>query len=411
MRGQKLASELKYPRMAGVMQVLEGWIAFQEERPNEALRILGEAYVTLSDTDDYITLGNIQSAYGRIARRQGRFQHALTYFEKAIGQYQKRDPEHNNIARSLVNIAHVKRLIALQLRTRIDSSAARNRKAARGKRGFVVSRKIHERGNFERLHEQARAHLADVLEAYGSRIDHRGLGGVHIIGGYLSLDEGELDHASSEAATAFQLGVEKRDYVLQARARILQSVVEAARFEEQLEEPSGSSNPAQSANDYAREAVEYAKHTQSRRLLAKAYIALGITISSEFFEDPGAAQQYCDKAASLLNPENQDYVWAELQTLKQKLFRIGKMDSTFREWSQGLIGDKTFQQISEQFAEIIIPIVWKREGCKISRVADRLSISPKKVRRILRNVGVLGHQADPSRQSSTTRAAGERPPK
>jgi hypothetical protein len=51
------------------------------------------------------------------------------------------------------------------------------------------------------------------------------------------------------------------------------------------------------------------------------------------------------------------------------------------------VGDKTFQQITEEFAELVIPKVWEREGRKISRVAARLSISPKKVRRILERVG------------------------
>ena len=43
----------------------------------------------------------------------------------------------------------------------------------------------------------------------------------------------------------------------------------------------------------------------------------------------------------------------------------------------------------EEFAGIVIPKVWKREGRKVSRVATRLSISPKKVRRILSNAGLL----------------------
>jgi hypothetical protein len=54
-----------------------------------------------------------------------------------------------------------------------------------------------------------------------------------------------------------------------------------------------------------------------------------------------------------------------------------------------MVGQKTFQQVSEEFAEIVIPRVWLREGKKISRVAERLSISPKKVRRILRRGGFL----------------------
>ena len=99
-------------------------------------------------------------------------------------------------------------------------------------------------------------------------------------------------------------------------------------------------------------------------------------------------------AAALLNPETQDYVWRELQILKQRLFRTGRIDSKLRAGSQGAVGDATFQQISEEFAGIIIPNVWKREGRKISRVAERLSISPKKVRRILRNAGLACASSD-----------------
>jgi DNA-binding NtrC family response regulator len=60
-----------------------------------------------------------------------------------------------------------------------------------------------------------------------------------------------------------------------------------------------------------------------------------------------------------------------------------------QEWSQGLVGAKTFQQITEEFAGIIIPKVWEREGRKVSRVAAKLSVSPKKVRRVLQAAGLL----------------------
>ena len=72
--------------------------------------------------------------------------------------------------------------------------------------------------------------------------------------------------------------------------------------------------------------------------------------------------------------------------LKAKVLRSGSVHPTLRAWSQGSVGDKTFQQISEEFAEIVIPKVWEREGRKISRVAVKLSVSPKKVRRILNRV-------------------------
>jgi hypothetical protein len=43
-----------------------------------------------------------------------------------------------------------------------------------------------------------------------------------------------------------------------------------------------------------------------------------------------------------------------------------------------MVGEKTFQQVTEEFAEIVIPKVWLREEKKISRVAKCLSISPKR---------------------------------
>jgi len=59
-----------------------------------------------------------------------------------------------------------------------------------------------------------------------------------------------------------------------------------------------------------------------------------------------------------------------------------------RAWSAGIVENKTFQEMTEEFARIVIPRVWEREGRKVSRVAEKLSISPKKVRRILHAAGV-----------------------
>lgn len=395
-RGKKLALELQYPVMAAVMQIVEAWIAFQEEKNDAAMRILREAEQALSSTDDYVSRGNIQSAFGRIARRHGKYQQALQHFESAINEYKQLDPLHRNVARSLVNIASAKRLIALQLRARIDSDAARQQRKANGKPSASQPRKDFrsaDRATFDRLHHQALAHLAEARKIYSRYHDHRGAGAAHINCGYLFLDQGDLDRAASEAEAAYRVGEEKRDRILQARARILQSSVDSARFEEGIEAGSNSGHPAQAASDYAREALEFAKATQSRRLVAKAHVALAAALSSEFFNDFDAAHECCDKAAELLSPQNQDYVWRDLQMIKRKLTRSGKIDSTLRQWSIGVVGEKTFQQISEDFAGILIPRVWRREGRKISRVAERLSISPKKIRRILRKAGLLSIQS------------------
>jgi DNA-binding NtrC family response regulator len=95
------------------------------------------------------------------------------------------------------------------------------------------------------------------------------------------------------------------------------------------------------------------------------------------------------ESRALLRPGDRDHLSEELARLKSKIMRSIGINDTLRAWSQGIVGHKTFQQITEEFAEVVIPQVWLREGKKVSHVAERLSISPKKVRRILRNTGLI----------------------
>lgn len=78
--------------------------------------------------------------------------------------------------------------------------------------------------------------------------------------------------------------------------------------------------------------------------------------------------------------------------------QTGKIDAMLKAWSQGSVGEKSFQRILEEFSELIIPKIWEREGRKISRVAARLSISPKKVRRILSRVGAKNNASPGTRK-------------
>jgi tetratricopeptide (TPR) repeat protein len=398
-RGRELAAGLGYTATAAVMRTLESWLYFQKGKYKESMRTLEEAEAVLLETDDYITLGNIQSAYGRMARREGRHDAALEHFNRAIEWYRRRDAQHRNYARSLANIATVKRMIALQIRRRVDAAVTRRREG--GVRRNSVAPQTEEaaaeasyRRRFEQLRQESLAHLAEAAEIYRRLRHHRGTGMTHIDRGGLFLDGGELDQAGIEAAAAFELGQERQDYILMARARILQCMAEHAKLEEGIEEGSHPGRHAQLAREYAREAVDLAKHTQNRWLLARAHTWEGLTLCLPFFQARDAASQSASLASALLKPDDYDYLWDELQALKAKLLVTGGLDATLRAWSQGEVGDKTFRQISDEFAELIIPKVWEREDRKIARVASRLSISPKKVRRILHKVGLLKDRAE-----------------
>jgi len=386
-KGRDLALKLGHPPMGGVMRVLESWLLFQKGNAKEAIEILQTAEAVLRRTDDYLTLGNIHSSYGRIARRQGRYQHAIDSFTTAIDLYRKLDPQHRNVARSLNNMAYVKRLIALQLRRKIDTEAARRRKAAARGTAANGKGKPSYRGRFEQLRQEALAELSEAQTIYEKYGNHHGLGSVHLNYGYLHLDNGDLDDAEKEAEMSFHLAEARHDRILMARSRLLRCMSENVRVEEGIGESSEPGDHARLAQDFAHEAIELAKHTENRRLLAYAHIWQGLTYSNRFFNDVDSARFCYDQAVTLSKGVHAEGAWDDLQTLKTRVLRAGSVNPTLRAWSQGSVGDKTFQQITEEFAELIIPKVWEREGRKISRVATRLSISPKKVRRILSRVG------------------------
>jgi len=386
-RAGRLAREIGYECVAAVIGVLESWLVFQKGHLQEATEILTRAEAVLSQTDDAISRGNIQSAYGRIARRQGNYERAIGHFEKAICDYRRQDSSHRHLARSLSNLAFVKRLIAVRLERTVDRDAARRKRS--GTRAAASPATAQARVRIEKLRAEAMADLNEAYRIFADSDHHHGLGGVHVHRGFLMMDAGDLDQAASEAEEAYRLGADKSDYTLMARARLLECQIENARYDEQIESVSPPAYHAQRAGELARDAVELAKRTQNARLLARAYVWQGITLANDFFDDAEAARRCCDSAGALVRPEGEDNLWEDFQELRARVLKMSRIETTLQEWSEGLVGGKTFQQISEDFAAIIIPKVWEREGRRVSRVASRLSISPKKVRRILQLQGLL----------------------
>jgi hypothetical protein len=162
---------------------------------------------------------------------------------------------------------------------------------------------------------------------------------------------------------------------------------ENTRVDDEIGESSEPGSHARIAQDCANEALALAKHTQNRRLLADSYIWQGLTYSNRFFDDIEAARHCYDQAMALSKDDQLEDSWEDINKLRTRTLRAGSVSPILRAWSQGSVGDKTFQEVTEEFAELVVPKVWEREGRKVSRVATRLSMSPKKVRRILDRVG------------------------
>jgi tetratricopeptide (TPR) repeat protein len=391
-RGVEIASAIDLPYVAAVIRTLESWLLFQNGDTKNAVRILQDAEAVLRDTDDFIALGNIQSTYGRIALREGRYDHAMQYFDASIDLFKRRPSLRRYLARSLTNIAQAKRFLAMQLHRSID--ARRERQLNTGAQDLGSDRQ-GKAGQLERMHELLRSAQADLTQAdgiYKEAKDHHGGGNVDVNLAQIYLDLGDLDQAEERAGEAFELGATKADYLLMCRARIVQAMIANARFEEQSGESEDPSRYAQLAHDCAKEAVDLGERTESRRLLAQAHVCHGLTLVNGFFNHTEQARACCNQAEAYLDYDRRDALWQEIEILRAKILHSGIEDPNLRAWSQGAIGDKSLQDVVGEFEELLIRKVWEHEGRKVSRVAHKLAVSPKKVRRVLRGLGLLVEQ-------------------
>lgn len=390
-RGYELAQSNGLPYLAAVVATLESWLLFQKGRTKDAIRILQEAEAVLRNTDDLITLGNIQSTYGRIALREGRYDHAVRYFEASIDLFQRRHGIEGYLARSLTNMAQAKRFMALQLRRSIDA----RREQQRSGKALGHSDSRSNAAQLERMHELLRKAQADLAQAdliYKRQGNHHGAGNVDVSLAQIHLDLGDLDEAEKRAAEAFELGATKSDYLLMCRARIVEAMMANARYEEQIGEGAELSRYAQLAHDCSREAVDLGERTESRRLQAQAHICLGTTHVNGFFNNTEAARACCDRAEAFLDHDRHDALWQEVELLRSRILYAGIEDPNLRAWSQGEVGNKSLQDVVADFEELVIRRVWEHEGRKVSRVASKLAVSPKKVRRVLRHLGLMSEQ-------------------
>jgi tetratricopeptide (TPR) repeat protein len=358
-------------KLVAVAKIHESWLAFQSGDRRIASKLLDEAEEALEPTGHALSLGNIASARGRFVRRSGDYAGAMAHFEQAIAIYRQGFPGHSNLARALVNAAYVKRLMAQDMRSRMGKGQARGDFNAR----------------YLQLLKEGLEMLSQAGEIYANHHHQGGTGSVLVNAGFLHLQIGDFDKAALEAERAYTLGSEKNDIILMARARNLQSTIERFIVEEQLEGHGSPAARSRAAVHYAEEAIELAKHTQNKRLLAEALLARGFAGLDASKPDFETAKRCASEASELLDASDRDHLYEELLELKGKLLRNVGVDSVLRGWSEGQLGEKTFQQVQEEFAEIVIPRVWENCGRNVSRVAKKLSISPKKVRRILQRTG------------------------
>jgi tetratricopeptide (TPR) repeat protein len=366
------ADQMKAPKLQAVTKIHESWLVFYRGDRRMAFQLLDEAEKELVTVDHALSLGNIASARGRFVRSSGDYERALGFYEQAVETYSRHNASHPSVARALVNAAYIKRLMVL------DLVSGREQKATAA---------VHDQ-TLKIVRE-----AMDLLERAGriyAQLEHQaGSGSVLINLGHLKLESGEIAAASDEGEEAFALGHKKNDQVLMARARILQAYVHMTRSDEQLDDFMSPLSSAQKAIEFAEDAITLAESTQNNRLIAGAYITHGLALAAQPEVDWELARNRAERAAALLPNRDRDHLFRELNRLKEQIAQPTTMEGILRRWLSGELGEKSFQQVEEEFAEIVIPKVWVKLGRNITRVAQELNISPKKVRRALRNARML----------------------
>ncbi len=372
--------------IVAIIKVQLGWLVFQRGDVASALNIFDEAEEVLQHTDHWIARGNIESARGRIIRRNGDYVRALDHFNKAVAFYETRHPEHPNLARTVTNLAFVKRLLALQLRKHIDLSASKRLDGRDKALDGARLRPLHKQ--YQELYRSAIAELERAKQICALHNHQSGLAAALLNAGHLHLDVGDLDQAEKEAHEAYAIADKTNNVVMKARVRILSGLIENEHVEGLLGHPEDTPAFARRAKQYGQDAVALAASTQNKRLLLNAHLALGEIAANKFFHDFDLARRCADAASALMAADDADYVVDELNALKAKLLQTVGIDDTLRGWSQGIVGGKSLQEVLNEFAELVVTQMWLREGRRIARVARLLAMSPKKVRRLVKHSGL-----------------------
>ena len=188
-----------------------------------------------------------------------------------------------------------------------------------------------------------------------------------------------------------------------ARARLLECMVENTKLEEEIEDPAWVAHLALEA---ATEAVDLSLHTENRRLQARALIWHGLTICNTSGRSSSGARR-----ETWTPPGNCASARAAAQERGTGSHLGGSPDAQESRGGRrqsgcaaagvvaGRRGRTQLPAADRRFCRSGHPKVWEHEGRKVARVARRLAISPKKVRRVLARLGLHGDRF--ARQASS----------
>lgn len=314
--------------LKALLEITESWLLLNRNEVEEVKlgqQTLDHAERILEATDDYNSQASILAIRGRWAgrRRENQYQEAIRLFDEAIKLYP--DKRHRSRTRSLINLAFLLRLRALE-------------------------RPVLERPKEQKaLRDKAEDILDKVKEIYGQPSGpHRGLGMVWINRGYIRLDEAldeaaeppdrvdSFEQADDCADQACHWGSDsvarqglsgnlpdavavppQLDEVLLTRAWILKCIVAYHRSKAMGERPAGVV-AAEKALEQAQKASRWIDQIGKGRLRSRVHTWLGFSLLLTR-QDIKRADDQLKAAKAELTDDDRDYVADDVYQLEQEV--------------------------------------------------------------------------------------------
>ncbi len=420
-RARQVAAAANLVEIEADYAVAGGWLRFHKGNPSEASDRYDHAEPILNKAGDHRRLADISSARGRIEQRVGRLAKADTYYQASLLYYDQCPVAHRGNGRTLVNFAKLKWLQARRLGLHLENVQQRLAETTLATHDLaaVSLARIHEflhkhnrqtvswseleklcdldRRQYGRNANQsdqlARQHTDLLREAHGLLdrakefyTNHpgpnlRGLGRERIIRAYVLIEERKWAEAISLANLTFDLGKRHGNGIIQARAKIVETMAYVQQRSCAIEL---SADQISSALCSGMLAVDLSEGLEDTRIKFKAQTWCGLAQLLQSPPNTPLAVESVKKIEKMLVGMPDDYVTEDSDMLKRQCEQqaVNNQSHDLRDLAKILDDQGTWDKTKDAVLDFIIERLLRQHQHQVEPVRRELRIHPRRVRKV-----------------------------
>jgi tetratricopeptide (TPR) repeat protein len=434
-RARRLAAAANLSEIEADFAVAGAWLHFHKGDPSKASALYDQAEPILRVTEDHRRLADVNSARGRIEQRAGRLSEASAHYEASLRCYDQCTVPHRGKGRTLINFAKLKWLQARKLGLEICEAQQRlgrttlatydlpavsldriNDFLHKHHRETIsweelqklcdLDRRQYGRNSTKNDHlverragllRDAHALLNSANDFYNNhpaRRNFRGLGRSSIIRAYLYIEERKWMKATHLANLTFELGKKHVNTIIQARAKIVETMACVQQCSNSI---AHSSDQIALALDSGRQAVYFSDGLDDTRIKIKAHTWYAFAQLLQTPPNTAGALDSVNKIENLLIGMPDDYVTEDADMLKRQCEQVAMQQNHDPIQLAEILNRKgTWREIKESVLDLIVERLLRRYNYQIEPVRRELVIHPRRVRQVRDAVLSIRHETKPS---------------